>query len=286
MNQTTIRRVCALPHGIGLHTGRKATLFFHPAPVNHGIVFLRSDLKTRIPATYRFARPSALCTTLENDGAKVATVEHLLSVCNGMGIDNLLIEIDTEEMPIMDGSGADFYQVLKEAGIRQLECPKRFIRILDTIRYQQDDITIYITPSSEINFTFSIDFPHRQIGQQEVSFRFSEKMYAEEIVSAKTFGFIKDYETHKKQGLIKGGSRKNAIILNEEGDFDNFEVMTWLNEPNLHKILDQIGDFYLADNLRIVGNVYSHKSGHSSHLAFIKYLMEECTHQFEITEFI
>jgi UDP-3-O-[3-hydroxymyristoyl] N-acetylglucosamine deacetylase len=284
MNQTTIRETCALSHGVGLHSGKKASLFFHPAPANHGIVFLRSDCKTRIPATYRYAIPSSLCTTLENEGARVSTVEHLLSVCNGMGIDNLLVEVNTEEIPIMDGSGAEFFRVLKAAGVRESDQPKRCIRVLDTIVYQQGDITIYATPSPEINFTFSIDFNHRQIGQQEATFRFSEQRYAEEIVGAKTFGFIKDYETHRQKGLIKGGSRKNAIILNDEGDFDNPEVMTWLNEPNLHKILDQIGDLYLADNLRIVGNIYSHKSGHSSHLAFIQHMMTDCTASFEVVD--
>jgi UDP-3-O-[3-hydroxymyristoyl] N-acetylglucosamine deacetylase len=282
MNQTTIRQTCALTNGVGLHSGKKSSLFFHPAPAHHGIVFLRSDLKTRIPATYRYAVPSPLCTTLENDGARVSTVEHLLSVCNGMGIDNLLIEVDTEEIPILDGSGAGFFKVLKAAGIRELDHPKHMIRVLDTIVYQQGDITIYVTPSNEINFTFSIDFNHRQIGIQEATFHFSEQRYAEEIVGAKTFGFIKDYERHRRKGLIKGGNRRNAIILNEEGDFDNPEVMTWLNEPNLHKILDQIGDLYLADNLRIVGNIYSHKSGHSSHLAFVRHMMTNCTGRFEI----
>lgn len=284
MNQTTIKTSCMLNKGAGLHSGQKTTLYFHPAPADHGIVFFRSDKNVNIPATYRYARPSALCTTIEHQGVQVSTIEHLMSVCNGLGIDNLLVELDAEEVPIMDGSGLEFYRMLKKAGIRQLDVPKKIIEIHHPISYQQDDITIYITPSNNSNFTFSIDFDHEQIGQQEYSFVLTEKNYLNEIVEAKTFGFKKDYDAHKKQGLIKGGNETNAIILNEAGDFDNPEVLTWLNEPNLHKILDQVGDFYLADNLRIKGAIFSHKSGHSSHLAFIRYMMTECTHQFSIVE--
>ncbi|MCP4753539.1 MAG: UDP-3-O-[3-hydroxymyristoyl] N-acetylglucosamine deacetylase [Proteobacteria bacterium] len=284
MNQTTIKDSCLLNGGVGLHSGKKTDLFFFPAPANHGIVFNRADKNVEIPANYRYAKPSALCTTIENEGVEVSTIEHLLSVCNGLGIDNLLVELHDKEVPIMDGSGLEFHQVLQQAGIKQLDCPKKVIRILDTISYKRDDITIFVSPSEHSGFTFSIDFPHEQIGEQEYSFQLSEKKYAEEIVSAKTFGFRKDYSKHKKQGLIKGGNEKNAVILNEEGQFDNIEVMTWLNEPNLHKVLDQIGDFYLADNMRIVGNIFSHKSGHSSHLDFIRYMMEECSDKYAVVE--
>ncbi len=273
-----------LNKGVGLHSGQVTALYFYPAPVDHGIVFFRSDKKVHIPANHRYASPSPLCTTIEDQGVQVTTIEHLLSVCNGLGIDNLLIELDTEEVPIMDGSGFEFYQILKKTGLRQLNKPKKVIRINEPISYQQDDITIFVTPSNNSSFTFSIDFDHEQIGQQEYSFVLTEKNYLDEIVNAKTFGFKKDYEKHKKKGLIKGGNETNAIILNEEGEFDNPEVLTWLNEPNLHKILDQVGDFYLADNLRIRGTVFSHKSGHSSHLDFIRHMMDECTDKFSIIE--
>lgn len=284
MNQTTIKSSCMLSKGIGLHSGQKTALHFHPAPENHGIVFFRADKDVKIPATYRYAVPSTLCTTIKNDGVQVSTVEHLLSVCNGLGIDNLLVELNSEEVPIMDGSGLEFYQVLKKSGIRQLNAPKRIIQIEKPISYQEGDITIYATPSNQSDFTFSIDFDHEQIKQQEYSFVLTEKNYQDEIVEAKTFGFRKDYDKYKNLGLIKGGNETNAIILNESGDFDNPDVLKWLNEPNLHKVLDQVGDFYLADNLRIRGAIFSHKSGHSSHLAFINYMMNECTNRFSIIE--
>lgn len=267
-----------------MFSGQKTNLFFHSAPANHGIVFFRPDKQVEIPANYKYAKPSALCTTVENQGVEVTTIEHLLSVCNGIGIDNLLIELQADEVPILDGSGLEFHNVLKKSGIKQLDCPRKIIKILDTILFEQDDVLIYATPAENSTFTFSIDFDHKQIGQQEYSFQLTEKNYTEEIVKAKTFGFEKDVLQLCEQGVIKGGSRKNAIILNEEGHFDNMEVMTWLNEPNLHKILDQVGDFYLADNLRIIGNIYSQKSGHSFNLAFIKYMMEECTDKYMVME--
>ena len=267
-----------------MHSGEITDLYFHPAPANHGIVFYRKDKEVRIPATYKYAKPSALCTTIENEGVEVTTIEHLLSVCNGIGIDNLLVELHASEVPIMDGSGHEFYEKFRQVRIKQLDAPKKILKILDTVSYQQDDITIYITPSEHSNFTYSIDYEHKQVGQQEFSFLLTENNYTENIVRAKTFGFRKDQVKLKELGLIKGGSEENAVILDEKGNFENMEVMTWLNEPNLHKVLDQIGDFYLANNLRIVGNLFSHKSGHSSHLAFIHYLMEECSDKYMIYE--
>lgn len=284
MNQTTIRDSLILKGGKGLHSGEETDLFFFPAEADHGIVFLRGDKKVKIPATYKYARPSALCTTIFNDGVEVATIEHLLSVCNGMGIDNLLVELHGPEVPIMDGSGYEFYLGFQDVGIKQLDAPKKYLKILEPISYQHEEITIYITPADTPSFTFSIDYDHKQIGQQEVSFQLNERSYADNIAKAKTFGFRKDYEKLLKQGLVKGGSEKNAIILDDKGNIENMDAMTWLNEPNLHKILDQIGDFYLANNYRIVGNVFSHKSGHSSHLAFIQTMMNECSNRFVVVE--
>ena len=284
MNQTTIKNSFILKGGQGLHSGQKTDLFFFPAEENHGIVFYRGDRKVKIPASFRYAEPSPLCTTIINDGVEVTTIEHLLSVCNGLGIDNLLIELHSAEVPILDGSGFEFYSGFQDVGIKQLSAPKKVLKILETISYQQDEITIFISPSDKSNFTFSIDFEHKQIGQQEVSFHLTEKNYVEKIVRAKTFGFRKDYQSLLEKGLAKGGNSKNAIILDENGDIENIEEMTWLNEPNLHKILDQIGDFYLADNIRIIGDLFCHKSGHASHLAFIKKMMNEHQDQFMIVE--
>ncbi|MGK0289300.1 MAG: UDP-3-O-[3-hydroxymyristoyl] N-acetylglucosamine deacetylase [bacterium] len=282
MNQTTIKEAFILNHGVGLHSGEKTTLYFYPAPPDHGIVFYRSDKDVKIPATYQYAKPSPLCTTIEHKNAKVQTIEHLLSVCNGIGLDNLLIELASEEVPILDGSGLEFYQKFKQVGIKVLGTPKKIIRILDTIKFEQGDILIYATPSEETSFTFSIDFNHKQVGSQEYTFTLNENNYVSEILQAKTFCLESDVEMLLEKGLIKGGSNKNAILLGKDGHFNNMELMTWLNEPNLHKILDEIGDFYLANNLRIVGNFFSHKSGHSSHLAFIRYMMEECQDKIEI----
>ena len=283
MDQITIKESCLLP-GNCLHSGEKTTLHFHPAPANHGIVFFRSDKNLNIPATYKHAIPSLLCTTVEKDGVRVSTVEHLLSVCNGLGIDNLMIELDSDEVPIMDGSGSAFYQKLRSTGLKRLGEPKKVIRILDTVSFRKNDITIFLTPSESPSFTFSIEYDHHQIGTQEFTFELNEHNYRSQIVKAKTFCLERDVEKMKKQGLIKGGDKSNAIVLDKHGHFDNMEIMTWLNEPNLHKILDQVGDFFLADNLKIIGNSFSHRSGHATNLEFITYLMEECREKYAIVE--
>ncbi|MCG8333844.1 MAG: UDP-3-O-acyl-N-acetylglucosamine deacetylase [Proteobacteria bacterium] len=285
MNQTTIKNSFIIKDGHGLHSGEKTDLYFFPAPENHGIVFYRGDKKVRIPASYQYAKSSALCTTIESEGVEVTTIEHLLSVCNGLGIDNLLIELHSLEVPIMDGSGYDFYTALQDIGLKQLDTPKKVVKVLEPVTYEYNDITIFILPSDKSNFTFSIDYNHRQIGQQEMTFQLTEKNYIENIAKAKTFGFRRDYQELLNQGLVKGGNNKNAIILDEEGNIENLEEMTWLNEPNLHKILDQVGDFYLANNHRIIGDVFCHKSGHSTHLAFIRYMMDECPNSFTVIDY-
>ena len=284
MNQTTIKESCILQGGVGLHSGKETKLYFFPAEADHGIVFYRSDKGVKIPATYKYAQPSPLCTKIENEGVTVETIEHLMSVCNALGIDNLLIELHSQEIPIMDGSGSDFYNILHKAGIKQLNRSKKVIKIKEQITFQKGDIFIYATPASDPIFTFSIDFDHQQIGAQEYTFQLSELNYVNEIVNAKTFCLEKDIDKMRSMGLIKGGTRENALVLNEDGYFDNMDVMTWLNEPNLHKILDQIGDFYLADNMRINGHIFSSKSGHATHLEFLQYMYNECQDKFEIVE--
>ena len=284
MNQTTIKSDCLINRGVGLHSGKEVPIHFSPAGPDHGIVFHRLDKGIRIPAIYNFAKPSPLCTTIQKDGTSIATIEHLLSVCNGMGIDNLLVELKGEEIPIFDGSGYEFYQQLDQVGIKELPVAKKAIRIIEPISFEKGDIRIIATPAKESVFTFSIEYEHQQIGAQEVTFVLNTKNYIDQIVRAKTFCLEEDVQKMKKMGLIKGGSKKNAIVLNQEGQFDNLNVMTWLNEPNLHKILDQIGDFYLANNLRILGNIYSHKSGHAAHSEFLHYMFDECSDSFEIVE--
>ena len=249
MYQTTIKTPSLINGGVGLHSGKKTNLAFHPAPANHGIVFYRSDKNVKIPATYNYVKPSSLCTAIEKDGVQVSTIEHLLSVLNGIGIDNLLVELQNEEVPIFDGSGFEFYKNLSETGIKELDEPKRAIKITDSVVYEKDNIRIILTPSDQSNFTFSIDFDHKQVGSQEFTFLLNENNYHEQIVRAKTFCMERDIQPMKDQGLIKGGNKENAIILKDDGEFDNLDVLTWLNEPNLHKILDQVGDFYLAEIL-------------------------------------
>jgi len=284
MFQTTIKESFMIAGGVGLHSGKPTRLVFYPAKAGEGIVLHRLDHNIRIPATYQYAKVSPLCTTIERDGVGVQTIEHLLSVCSGMGLDNLLVELEDQEMPIFDGSGVKFFEEFSKVGFVELDQPKEAIKITKPVSYSQGDIEILISPADDTSFTFAIDFDHEQVGQQEFQFNFTEKNYQEQIVRAKTFCLEQDVEALLDQGLIKGGNTSNAIVLGKDGHFNNLEVMTWLNEPNLHKILDQIGDFYLAGNLRILGAVYSSKSGHASHLEFLRYLLEERSDAWEKVE--
>ena len=284
MFQTTLKESLMITGGVGLHSGRPTRLVFYPAKAGEGIVFHRLDKDVKIPATYQHAKVTPLCTTLQKNGVTVQTVEHLLSVCSGMGLDNLLVEIEDEEMPIFDGSGFEFFQKFNQVGLKELDQPRQAIRIIKPLSFQKGDIEILAAPADNTSLTFAIDFDHEQVGQQEFHFNFTETNYKEQIVSAKTFCLEKDVEAMLDQGLIKGGNAQNAIVLGKDGGINNLEAMTWLNEPNLHKILDQIGDFYLARNLRLIGSFYSYKSGHASHLEFIRYLMDERTDAWELID--
>ncbi|MDX2470566.1 MAG: UDP-3-O-acyl-N-acetylglucosamine deacetylase [SAR324 cluster bacterium] len=282
MNQTTIKESCLLPGGIGLHSGKKVDVTFHPAPPNSGIIFHRTDKSVKIPANWRYAEASALCTTIGIGDVKLGTIEHLLSACNGLGIDNLEVELTGEEVPIYDGSGIAFVEKFKQIGLKELDATKKMIRITKPVSFTQGDISIMATPSQDSQFNFSIDFDHDQVRAQEFQFTLTAAAYHEQIAAAKTFCREEDIPKMQEAGLIKGASEDIAVILDSQGGFKNMGVMTWLNEPNLHKILDQIGDFYLADNMRILGNIFSHKSGHASHFAFISHLMNERQDAFEV----
>ncbi|MDT8447072.1 MAG: UDP-3-O-acyl-N-acetylglucosamine deacetylase [bacterium] len=284
MNQTTLKDSLMITGGVGLHSGRPTRLVFYPGQADQGIVFHRLDKDVKIPATYQYAKTSPLCTTLQHQGVELQTVEHLLSVCNGMGIDNLEVELESEEVPIFDGSGFEFFQRFSEVGLQQLDQPRKAIKLTKPVRYAQGEIEILATPADSPSFTFSIDFDHAQVGAQEFQFSFTEANYKDQIVQAKTFCLERDVEAARAAGLIKGGSEENAIVLGRDGQFKNMEVMTWLNEPNLHKILDQIGDFFLADNRRLIAAVFSHKSGHAANLQFIRHLMLERQDAWELVE--
>lgn len=263
--------------GLGLHSGQKVLMTLRPAPVNTGIVFRRTDLDpvVEIPATYDNVCDTLLCTSLQHNGAKVATVEHLLSALAGLGIDNAYVDVDSPELPIMDGSAAPFVFLIQSAGIREQNAPKRFIRVLKTIRVEEGDKFVEFSPYKGYRIDFGIDFDHPVFNKkpQTVSFDFSQLSYVKQVCRARTFGFMSDYERLRELDLARGGSLDNAVvvddyrILNEEGLRFDGEFVT-------HKVLDAIGDLYLL-GCGLVGAFSGYKSGHELNNRLLKTLMQQ-----------
>ncbi len=250
--------------GVGLHSGDKIFLTLRPAPVNTGIVFRRTDLDPvpEIPASYQYVSDTRLCTSLEHQGVRVATVEHLLSALAGLGIDNAYVDIDGPEVPIMDGSAAPFVFLIQSAGVCEQSAPKRFIRILKPIRIEHDGKYVQFLPYDGYRVSFTIDFEHPAFNErpQTATFDFSSTSYLKEVCRARTFGFLSDYEKLREANLAKGGSLDNAIvvddyrILNEDG-------LRFEDEFVKHKVLDAVGDLYLLGS-GLIGAFEGYRSGH------------------------
>lgn len=260
--------------GVGLHSGEKVVMTIRPAPVNTGIIFRRVDMSpvVEVPALFHHVSETLLCTTLQKDNARVATVEHLLSAFAGLGIDNAYIDINANEIPIMDGSAAPFVFLIQSAGIQEQPAPKKFIRILKPIRVGNEEKWAQFLPYEGFRFSFTIDFKHPVFVDkpQCAVYDWSMTSYVKEICRARTFGFLSEYEKLREMDLAKGGSLNNAIvvddyrILNEDGlRFDDEFVK--------HKILDALGDTYLLGS-GLIGAYEGYKSGHELNNQLLKAL--------------
>lgn len=262
--------------GTTLHAGIPAILTLRPAPTGTGIVFRRIDLDYKeIPALAKNVTETTLCTTLSVDGAKVATVEHLLSALAGLGIDNAYIDINGPEVPIMDGSAGPFVFLIQSAGIKEQEKAKRFIRIKRKISVQQDDKEAYLEPYEGFKVSFTIDFDHPafQEHDQMATLDFSSTSFVREVCRARTFGFLSQLEQLREKKLILGGSLDNAVVL------DDFRVLNedglrYQNEFVKHKILDAIGDLYLLGS-SLIGAFTGYKSGHALNNLLLHTLLAE-----------
>jgi len=263
--------------GVGLHSGEKVYLTLMPAPVNTGIVFRRTDLEpvVDIPANAVAVGETTLSTTLVKDHAKVDTVEHLLSAMAGLGIDNAIVELSAQEVPIMDGSSGPFVFLLQSAGIVEQSAPKRFIRIKRKVEVKEGDKIASFIPYDGFKVSFEIDFDHPVFKQsiQKASLDFSSTSYVKEVSRARTFGFTKDLEYMRSKNLALGGSVKNAIVV------DDYRV---LNEDGLryedefvkHKILDAVGDLYLLGH-SLIGEYVGYKSGHGLNNKLLRELLAQ-----------
>ena len=251
--------------GVGLHTGEKVAMTLRPAPVNTGIVFRRIDLPAPIDiAADPFKVTDArLCSTLEANGEKVATVEHVMSAFAGLGIDNAYVDLTGSEVPIMDGSASPFVFLIQSAGIEQQPAPKRFFRIRSAVEVRDGDKWARFEPFDGFKLSFSIEFDHPAFERsaQTAYVDFANTSYVKEVARARTFGFIQDVEALRDSGLALGGSLENAIVVDEYRVL-NAEGLRYGDEFVKHKLLDAIGDLYLIGH-PLIGYFSAHKSGHA-----------------------
>jgi UDP-3-O-[3-hydroxymyristoyl] N-acetylglucosamine deacetylase len=267
--------------GIGLHKGDKVTMTLRPAPANTGIVFRRVDLEpyADIPASANAVGDTMLCTCISNqDGATISTVEHLASALAGLGIDNIIVEVDSDELPIMDGSASPFIFLLQSAGIEELNAPKKFIKVIKPIRVEQEDKWAELRPYDGFRVDFRIDFDHPVISQtrQHMVLDLDSSSYVDEVSRARTFGFMKDLEYMNSKNLALGGSMENAVALDEYRVL-NPEGLRYSDEFLKHKILDAIGDLYLGGH-SIIGELVAYKTGHGVNNKLLNALLDnqEC----------
>jgi UDP-3-O-[3-hydroxymyristoyl] N-acetylglucosamine deacetylase len=275
--QRTIRNEVSCA-SIGLHSGQLVNMTLKPAPPDHGICFVRKDIPSHpvIRAQSNSVVDTNLSTTIGNNGFRVSTVEHLMAALFGLGIDNARVELDGPEVPIMDGSAGPFIFLLRSAGLKEEKKPKRFIIIREPLEVSDGGRSISLFPCNELKISYTIDFHHPLLRDQSYEHRFSAKDFIKEISRARTFGFLRDIQTLRKNGLAMGGSLDNAIVI------DDFRI---LNEDGLrykdefvrHKILDFIGDLAIL-GCPVIGHFVVNKSGHSLNQGMLKKLVQNATH--------
>ncbi len=276
--------------GIGLHSGKKVDLVLHPAEVDTGIVFIRSDLDVEIKGHVSSVVDTRLCTTIGNDEASIATVEHIMSALAGLGIDNARIEVNGPEVPVMDGSASPFIFLIQCAGIVEQNKAKKVLRIKKRISIEDGDKSCALYPASGFRVSYHLDYAHPLLSNCKVSFDFSRQGYAREVSRARTFGFIHEVEALQKAGLALGGSMDNAVVLDKYGVL-NEGGLRYADECARHKVLDTVGDLFLI-GYPIVGAFEGEKSGHAMNSQLVQavladetaWVIEELEDTNEVTE--
>lgn len=261
--------------GIGLHSGKKVEIILKPAPPNSGIVFERVDVSPShsVKASFDNIVQTNFATTIGFNGYSVSTIEHIMAAFFGMGIDNVLVQVNGAEIPIMDGSAAPFAFLIKNAGIKMQNDHKKFFFVRKAVKISNNDRSVYLYPSNTLKITYKIEFDHPLIKEQTYEMSFSQPSFLREISKARTFGFLKDVEVLRKNGLAKGGSLDNAIVID---DFKviNSDGLRYENEFVRHKILDFIGDLAILGH-PVIGHFIVKKSGHSFNQNLLKKFMEQ-----------
>ena len=262
VKQRTIKKTVKA-RGVGIHSGKLVNMTLIPAESDHGVVFKRLDAGGRqVHAHSAFVNEVVLSTGLESQGVKVSTIEHLMSALSALGIDNVLVELDSFEVPIMDGSSAPFVFLVQSAGIEEQDAPKRFIVIKNTIRVENGKSWAQVSPHNGFKVTLEIDFEHKKIKEsgQKLTIDFAEQSYLKEISRARTFGYERDVEELQADGLALGASFDNAIALSDDAIL-NEDGMRYHNEFVKHKILDIVGDLFLLGG-NMIGHYEGYKTGH------------------------
>jgi UDP-3-O-acyl N-acetylglucosamine deacetylase len=261
--------------GIGLHTGNMCKAIFKPAAADTGVTFVRTDLpeSPAIPAHYSKVTTVVRGTTVGNDVARVHTIEHVMSAIYALGIDNLLVELDANEPPVADGSSKDFFDTLKEAGFSSQNAPRQILVPQERIEYRQGETEIVLEPADALILTTVIIFNHPLIDRQEATIKMSMDEYRKEIAPARTFCFDYEVEALKKQGLARGGSLDNAVVVGLDRIHNKEKYLRFPNEFARHKALDLLGDLYLLGR-PLKGHITATRCGHGHNINFVKLLAE------------
>ena len=276
IRQRTLKNVIRAS-GVGLHTGEKVLMTLRPAAPNTGVVFRRVDLPSPVdmPVSAELVGDTQLCSTLDNGQTTVSTVEHLMSALAGLGVDNVYVDLDGPEVPIMDGSASSFVFLLQSAGIEAQNAAKRFVRIKKTVEVVEGDKRVRFEPFDGFKISFAIDFKHPVFEKsgQEITLDFADTSYIKEVSRARTFGFMQEVEWLRANGLALGGSLDNAIVMDEFRVL-NSDGLRYEDEFVKHKVLDAIGDLYILGH-PIIGAFYAYKSGHALNNRLLRALLQD-----------
>ena len=267
-HQRTLQTI-ATCEGIGLHTGQSVKMSLRPAPSNSGVVFKRIDLP--LSATIE-AKPAYIvdvhhATTIGKDGVKVRTIEHLMAAFAGTGLDNVLVELDSEEVPAMDGSAAPFVELIRKAGLKRQMVARTYLKVKERLVVETERSSIQIVPSERLQVIYTMRFDHPLLGEQSVAFDLTRETFAREIASCRTYGFLKDIEELRRRNLGLGGSLENAIVIGEGGVVGG--ALRFRDELVRHKVLDLLGDLYLLGR-PVVGTIIAHGAGHLLHTRLVR----------------
>jgi UDP-3-O-[3-hydroxymyristoyl] N-acetylglucosamine deacetylase len=271
--EKTINRAVEVS-GVGLHHGVRVTIRILPAPPATGIVFRRTDLNNfEIPASWRNVERVSYATSLMRQGVLISTTEHLLSTLYSMGIDNAYVEIDNLEVPILDGSGLPFVELIRRAGIRATRRRRRYLVVKEEVRCEAAGKRIAIVPDSRFRLTCDIYFPHPRVGRQSIDLEVTPESYAAELAPARTFGFERELDQMRNMGLIRGASLESAVCF-ADGGVLNSGGLRFEDEPCRHKALDLIGDLALVGR-PLIGHVIAERAGHALHVALVAKIMSD-----------